>query len=95
MNAMQEKYAKDGLVIVGVNVDKKRADADRFLAEFPAKFAIGYDAAGATPASYAIKKMPTSVLIDRDGRVSASHSGFSTEIRDEVESRIRAALAAR
>jgi len=95
MNAMQEKYAKDGLVIVGVNVDKKRADADRFHAEFPAKFAIGYDAAGATPASYAVKKMPTSVLIDRDGRVSASHSGFSTEIRDEVESRIRAALAAR
>jgi len=95
MNAMQEKYAKDGLVIVGINVDKKRADAEKFLAQFPARFTIGYDEAGATPATYTVKKMPSSFLIDRDGRVSAAHSGFNGEIRDEVESRIRAALAAR
>jgi thiol-disulfide isomerase/thioredoxin len=95
MNAMQEKYAKDGLVIVGVNVDRKRADAEKFLAQFPARFTIGYDEAGATPATYAVKKMPSSFLIDREGRVSAAHSGFTGEMRDEVESRIRAALALR
>jgi thiol-disulfide isomerase/thioredoxin len=95
MNAMQEKYAKDGLVIVGVNVDKKRADAEKFLAQFPARFTIGYDEASATPATYTVKKMPSSFVIDRDGRISAAHSGFSSESRDEVESRIRAALAVR
>jgi thiol-disulfide isomerase/thioredoxin len=95
MNAMQEKYAKDGLVIVGINVDKKRADAEKFLAQFPARFAIAYDEAGATPATYGVRKMPSSVLIDKDGRVSSAHSGFNSEIGDEVESRIRAALAAR
>ena len=95
MNAMQEKYAKDGLVIVGINVDKKRADAEKFLAQFPARFTIAYDEAGATPATYGTRKMPSSVLIDKDGRVSSAHSGFNSEIRDEVESRIRAALAVR
>ena len=81
--------------IVGVNVDKKRADAEKFLAQFPARFTIGYDEAGATPATYTVKKMPSSFVIDRDGRISAAHSGFSSESRDEVESRIRAALAGR
>ena len=31
MNEMQQKYGPRGLTIVGVNVDKRRADAERFL----------------------------------------------------------------
>ena len=48
---MQEKYGARGLAIVAVNVDKKRGDAERFLAQVPATFTVVYDAAGATPAS--------------------------------------------
>ena len=92
MNAMHEKYGPAGLVIVGVNVDKKRADAEKFLARVPASFAIVYDEPGATPSAYAVKKMPTSVLIDSQGRIAAAHSGFTNEMRDDVESKIRAAL---
>lgn len=95
MNTMREKYGPAGLVIVGVNVDKKRADADRFLSQFPARFTIAYDEQGATPAAYLVKKMPTSVLIDSQGRIASVHAGFSNETRDEVESRIRAALPPR
>jgi hypothetical protein len=69
--------------------------ADRFLAQFPARFAIGYDEQGATPAAYLVKKMPTSVLIDAQGRIASTHSGFSSDTREDVESRIRAALASR
>jgi hypothetical protein len=32
MNEMQQKYGSKGLAIVAVNVDKKRTDADKFLA---------------------------------------------------------------
>ena len=92
MNAMHEKYGTAGLVIVGVNVDKKRADAEKFLARVPASFAIVYDEPGVTPSAYAVKKMPTSVLIDSQGRIAAAHSGFTNEMRDDVESKIRAAL---
>jgi thiol-disulfide isomerase/thioredoxin len=92
MNAMHEKYGPRGLVIVGVNVDKKRADAEKFLARIPASFMIGYDEMGVTPAAYYVKKMPTSVLIDASGKIAAMHAGFTNESRDEVESRIRAAL---
>ncbi|MBK9608480.1 MAG: TlpA family protein disulfide reductase [Betaproteobacteria bacterium] len=95
MNAMQEKYGAGGLVVLGVNVDQRRPDAERFLAQVPARFMIAYDPQGAAPALYAIKGMPGSVLIDPQGRVVFAHAGFRDADRDELEAKIRAALPPR
>lgn len=92
MNEMQEKYGKQGLQILAVNVDAKRTDADKFLAEVPAKFAVAYDASGASPKAYQIKTMPTSILIGPDGTVQKVHRGFRSEDKAEAEAMIRAAL---
>jgi thiol-disulfide isomerase/thioredoxin len=94
MNAMQEKYGKDGLVVVAVNVDIKRADADKFLAEQPARFTIAFDGTGATPKTYSIKAMPSSILIGPDGTVRFVHNGFREDQKDMMEARIREALRA-
>lgn len=95
MNAMHEKYGPGGLAILAVNVDQRRPDADRFLAQTPARFPLAFDPQGTAPRLYAIKGMPSSLLIGRDGRVLLSHAGFRDEERDELESKIAAALAAR
>lgn len=92
MNAMQEKYGTQGLTVVGVNVDAKRANADRFLAQVPARFVVAYDAQGATPKAYAVKGMPSSLLVDGQGKVLMVHEGFRDEDRDMLEATIRAAL---
>ena len=92
MNAMHEKYNAKGLVVVAINVDQKRADADRFLAQVPAQFTVAYDPQGNSPKTYAIKGMPSSVLIDRQGRVILVHAGFRDEDREILEAGIRAAL---
>jgi thiol-disulfide isomerase/thioredoxin len=94
MNAMQAKYAGKGLQIVGVNLDAHRSDADKFLAEVPATFSVAFDAQGETPKRYAIKGMPTSVLIGPDGRVIQMHSGFREEDRKALEDAIAGALSA-
>jgi cytochrome c biogenesis protein CcmG/thiol:disulfide interchange protein DsbE len=93
MNAMQARYAGDGLAIVGVNVDKRRADAQRFLRDTPASFTFVYDAEGSTPAAYDVKGMPSSYVIDRAGNVVAVEEGFHDERRAALEARIRALLA--
>ena len=92
MNAMHDKYGAKGLVVVGINVDKRRADADRFLAQVPAHFTVAYDPQGDTPKAYAIKGMPSSVLIDTHGRVIAAHAGFRDVDREMLEAGIRTAL---
>ena len=95
MNEMNRKYAAKGLAIVAINVDKKRADAERFLAQVPAEFTIVFDAPGAVPAAYAVKGMPSSYLIDANGRVAVVEQGFRDESRAVLEEKIRALLATR
>jgi thiol-disulfide isomerase/thioredoxin len=94
MNEMQQKYGARGFTVVGINVDKKRADAERFLQQTPAAFTIVFDAAGATPAAYAVKGMPSSYLIDAQGNVAAAEVGFFDDRKAGLEERIRALLAA-
>ena len=42
-NSMHAKYADEGLVIIGVNLDNDSDSAQEFLEEFPADFTIFYD----------------------------------------------------
>ena len=92
MNEMQQKYGARGLTIVGINVDKRRPDAERFLRQTPAIFSIVFDADGKTPEAYAVKGMPSSYLIDTAGNVVAVESGFRDEQKAGLEERIRALL---
>jgi peroxiredoxin len=94
MNEMQAKYGPKGLTIVGINVDKKREDADKFLSGTPAKFTVGFDTSGKVAEAYQPKGMPTSYLIDANGVVRAVHVGFREKDRDELERELAAALTA-
>ena len=80
-------------LVVGVNVDQKTDDAKAFLKDTPASFDVAFDPSGKTPKTYAIKGMPTSVLIGADGKVISVHSGFKPEQRAELEAQIQQALA--
>jgi len=92
MNEMQRKYGANGLTIVGVNVDKRDAYAQRFLQQVPATFTIVYDPKGDAPAAYGVKAMPSSYLIDAQGRVVFVEYGFKDERKAELERQIAVAL---
>ena len=94
MNEMQAKYGDKGLTIVGINLDAKREDADKFLVSTPAKFTVAYDPSGKAAEKYQPKGMPTSFLIGADGVVRAVHVGFRDGDREELEREIAAALSA-
>jgi thiol-disulfide isomerase/thioredoxin len=93
MNEMQSRYGAKGFRVVGVNVDQKTDDAKAFLKDTPARFDVAFDQTGKTPKTYAIKGMPTSVLIGADGKVISVHSGFRNEQRAELEAQIQQALS--
>jgi hypothetical protein len=81
------------LQVLAVNLDRQRADADAFLAAVPARFVVAFDSPGDTPKRYAIKAMPSSVLIGTDGSVLQQHAGFREEDKAGLEAAIVAALA--
>jgi thiol-disulfide isomerase/thioredoxin len=92
LNAMQKQYGDRGLVVIGVNVDRERADADRFLHEVPAQFEVVYDPSGKLAAHYDLPGMPVSYVIGRNGDVVAKHIGFRTGLRAEREAEVQKLL---
>jgi thiol-disulfide isomerase/thioredoxin len=94
MNEMQAKYQAQGLEVVAVNLDRQRSDADQFLAQVPAHFAVAFDTQGDSARRFAVKGMPSTFLIGRDGKVLVAHRGFKDDDRKELEARIAQALAA-
>ena len=85
MNNMQEKYADQGLVIIGVNLDAVDADAQDFLRETPANFRIISDPDGALAREYDVIAMPTSYIFDRNGDLVTRHLGFKVRRQEEYE----------
>jgi thiol-disulfide isomerase/thioredoxin len=92
LNAMHDKYGKDGLVIIGVNLDRERAAADEFLAEYTPRFSIVYDKTKELAKEYGVVAMPSSYLIGRDGEIRKRHYGFKVKKQDEYEAAIVEAL---
>jgi len=94
MNAMQDKYGDDGLVIIGVNVDSDPAEAASFLASYPPDFEIRYDPDGELATEFGVVAMPSSYVFDRDGELVERHLGFKVKLQDEYETLLRESLAA-
>ena len=92
MNNMQEKYFKQGLVIISVNVDNNKALAEEFLAEVPANFNVFYDPKGKVARKFKLKGMPSSYIIDRSGKIVSAHVGFTKSKKMKYEEELKTLL---
>ncbi|BBB69810.1 thiol:disulfide interchange protein [Undibacterium sp. YM2] len=95
MNAMQSKYGAQGLQVVAINLDSKPEEAQEFLKSTPGNFQIAYDPKGIMPRQYEIKGMPSSVLIDRDGKIISQHAGFNEASKAKIEQAIISSLGSK
>lgn len=93
LDGLVTEYKSQNFVVIGVNVDKDRSRAERFLDETPANFPIVYDPKGELAASYKVAGMPGGVLIDRSGHVRFQHAGFSEKQRGLYEEQLQTLLA--
>ena len=93
LEALHEKYAAQGLVIVGVNIDSNPKKMNKFLKGTPVSFRIVHDRKLVVATKYEPETMPTSYLIGRDGTVRHVHEGFRKQDAEELEERVKALLA--
>jgi thiol-disulfide isomerase/thioredoxin len=92
LDELQKKYG-DKLVIVGVNVDEKAANMDTFLKKHPVGFTVVRDWEQKLVAVVSPETMPTSFILDGEGKVRFLHNGFHGEdTRKEYVSEIESLL---
>lgn len=93
MKAMHDKYGKDGLAIIAVNLDQERPKAEAFLAEFTPAFRVLFDPRGELAAQFKVQTMPSSFMLDRQGRPRFKHLGFHPNKTADYEHEIQQLLA--
>ena len=74
---MYRRYKAQGFHVIAVNVDESRKDAEHFLEGRHPSMQVVFDPMGRTPKALKTKGMPTSYLIDRQGRIRFVHEGFT------------------
>ena len=92
MKELQAAKAKEGLVIIAVNVDQEKKLADAFLAEFSPNFNVVFDPAGRLATEFKVAGMPSAYIIDRDGKPRFKHIGYHHEKRSQYEQEIQTLL---
>jgi len=77
LEKLHQRLASKGVVVVGVNIDNQRQNAQALMAKFKLTFKVLLDPAGKVVELYDPPKMPTSYVIDADGVVRYVSEGFS------------------
>src|SRR6185436_10356086 len=90
LDQMYQKYSPLGFTLLGVNVEQDSADAQRMLKDTPVTFPILFDAQNEVSKLYDVTAMPSTVLVDRDGKVRFMHKGYQPGYEDEYQTQIRA-----
>ena len=76
MQELHKHFAGQGVVVIAVNVDEKRADMERFLRGMDVSFTTVRDADRKLVAAADVATMPTSFVIDHAGKIRYVHRGF-------------------
>ncbi len=89
LNRLYDKYRASGFVLLGVNIDEDPRLAASIAQRMGLKFPILLDSDKAVAKRYDLGTMPSTVIIDRDGRVRQVHLGYRDGLEAIYEKQVR------
>jgi peroxiredoxin len=89
LDQLYQRYRPMGFTLLGVNVEEDSSAADKVLKEIPVTFPVLYDKKNQVSENYQVRAMPSTVLIDRDGKVRYLHEGYQPGYEDAYQQQIR------
>jgi peroxiredoxin len=76
LDRLSKEYASKGVVVLAVNIDKQRDNAERMVKQLGLTLDVLLDPAGSVAGTYDLPKMPTSFAIDKKGIIRYVNEGF-------------------
>ena len=89
LSELQDKYKDLGFTVLGVNVEEDSAPARKLLRELPVSFPVLFDTSNKVSRAYNVVAMPSTVLVDRDGKVRYRHNGYQPGAESEYLEKVR------
>ena len=76
LDRLSKEYAPKGVVVLAVDIDKQRDNAERMVKQLGLTLDVLLDPAGSVAGTYDLPKMPTSFVVDKKGIVRYVNEGF-------------------
>jgi peroxiredoxin len=92
LQQLYDRYQSLGFSLLGVNVDEDKTAADKMLSDIPVSFPILYDSRSQVSKEYQVKAMPSTFIVDRDGRIRYLHKGYKPGYENDYQEQIRELL---
>jgi peroxiredoxin len=89
LNRLHDKYKAGGFMVLGVNIDDDPRHGAATAARWGLRFPVLLDAEKTVTRTYDLGAMPSTVLVDRDGRIRYLHRGYRDGMEVEYERQIR------
>lgn len=94
LEQLGREFGPQGLSVVGINTDEDPAAAERFLAKHGVSVPTVRDpGARQVGRSFAVRKLPTLLLVDRDGVIRYTHEGFQAGDRPHIRRNVEGLLS--
>ena len=95
LQTLYESYREQGFEIVAVEANRDSEQARKFIADKGLTFTMledGADDAEVVSSVFGVWAFPTSLLVDREGRVMYAHVGFELGDEEMLEEEIKSLL---
>lgn len=89
LDELYRNYQPLGFTILGVNVEEDPAKAKSLLKDIPVSFPVLFDTENTVSRLYDVVAMPSTVLVDRAGKVRYLHKGYKPGYEQSYQEQIR------
>jgi peroxiredoxin len=89
---LYDKYRASGFTVLAVNIDEDPHKAANLATQLGMRFPVLLDTEKKVSRLYDLSTMPSTVLIDREGRVRYVHRGYRDGYEDTYDRQIRELL---
>jgi len=90
---LQQKFGSQGLSVIGLSLEDNDDAITDFLDAVPTSFTIVRDPTGRAGEAFEVVAMPTTFLLDREGRIVARFEGSDKNVHARLEAAVTTLLA--
>jgi thiol-disulfide isomerase/thioredoxin len=89
LSELHEQYRDLGFTVLGVNVEEDTRKARKLLEDAPVSFPVLFDSDSVVSREYDVVAMPSTVLVDRNGKLRYLHKGYKPGLEAVYQQQVR------
>jgi peroxiredoxin len=89
LSELHEQYRDLGFTVLGVNVEEDTRKARKLLEDAPVSFPVLFDSESVVSRDYDVVAMPSTILVDRSGRLRYLHKGYKPGLEAVYQQQVR------